>query len=316
MTDTKIDNTRLEKLLDEFAKDREREKYAGIMEVLEKSMVFLPVMKPEGIDEDTQKAMQSGRPVRLPDRTKIMPCLLKKDGGGHILPVFSSVGQIPADKRSPALVALPFLTGVSMSMANRQSVECMVLNPFTHNVTIPPSVMEVAQKRMAAAKGAGAAGMTDQQLWQAVHNRVMLVSLPQYLFAHGQEGLRELQDREGDFLMRFYKDAYPRERKMPADCDADQFSVMALNVTDDMQITRVDLPAGANKKGMCYRVYAAFLRQAEAVRYYVFEKTDNGNYIGTVTPDGSHGLLEPVPDNGAEIEAVMALASKSGENSQ
>lgn len=86
---------------------------------------------------------------------------------------------------------------------------------------------------------------------------------------------------------------------------------MTLNLTDTMQLTRVDMPSEKVKKGMCYRIYAVWLRDIQEVRYYTFEKTEQGNYIGRVTPDGRHELVEPAPDNGAEIEAVMELAGRT-----
>ena len=85
---------------------------------------------------------------------------------------------------------------------------------------------------------------------------------------------------------------------------------MTLNVTEDMQLTRVDMPDAMMKKGMCYRAYAVRLINSQEMFYYTLEKTQEGNYIGRVLPDGKHELVEPAPDNGAEIEAVMSLVTR------
>ena len=45
--------------------------------------------------------------------------------------------------------------------------------------------------------------------------------------------------------------------------------------------------------------------------YYTLENTKDGNFIARVTQDGKHEILEPAPDNGAEIEAVLNLAEPS-----
>ena len=82
---------------------------------------------------------------------------------------------------------------------------------------------------------------------------------------------------------------------------------MTLNLTDTIQLTRLDLPDETNKKGLCYRVYAVFKRDTEEVLYYTMEKTQDGNVIAKVTQDGKHEVLEPAPENGAEIEAIMGL---------
>ena len=86
---------------------------------------------------------------------------------------------------------------------------------------------------------------------------------------------------------------------------------MTLNLTDTIQLTRLDMPDETNKKGLCYRVYAVFKRDTEEVLYYTLENTKDGNFIARVTQDGKHEILEPAPDNGAEIEAVLNLAEPS-----
>ncbi len=71
------------------------------------------------------------------------------------------------------------------------------------------------------------------------------------------------------------------------------------------------MPDETNKKGLCYRVYAVFKRDTEEVLYYTMENTKDGNMIASVTQDGKHEILEPVPDNGAEIEAILNLVEPS-----
>ena len=47
MAENKLDNTKLETAVAEFVKDRQREKYAEVMELLEKAMVLVPTMAPQ-----------------------------------------------------------------------------------------------------------------------------------------------------------------------------------------------------------------------------------------------------------------------------
>lgn len=313
MAENKLDNTKLEEAAAEFAKDRQREKYAGIMELLEKSVVLVPTLAPQGLDKEAQKMMQEGRQVPVPRDAKIMPCMLRKDNGGQVLPIFTSMQQIPKDKKSPAVLAMPFFSCVAMVMSNQEKIEAIVLNPFSHNVALPKGILEVAEKRRNALQQTKTIKMTEKQFQEWVHNRVALYLLPKYLFEHKEEGLKQLQKEEGDFIIQFYKEAYPEGRKESVAAAPDDFSVMTLNLTDNMQMTRVDMPAETVKKGMCYRVYAVWLRDVEEVRYYTFEKTDQGDYIGRIMPDGKHELTEPAPDNGAEIEAVMNMAGRAEE---
>lgn len=309
MADQILDNVQLEAAIAEFIQDRQKEKYAGVMEILEKSMVLVPVMQLQGVDEETQKQMQQSGFVQLPKETRILPCLLRKDTGEQTLPIFSSPQQIPPDKKSPGLVVMPFQVCLSMVMSNREDVENIALNPFTHNIGLPKTILEVAVKRRDMMQNAQTIKVSEKQFRQMVHNRMALYLLPQYLFEHKEEGLRELQEREGELLVQFYKESYPEEKKDAVKNRFGSFSVMTMNITEDMQITRVDMPDETNRKGMCYRVYVVYLRRTQDILYYTLEKTEQGNYIGMVTADGKHELVEPVPDNGAEIEAVMNLAA-------
>ena len=310
MAEQKLDNSRLESAVEEFAQDRQRDKYARVMEILEKSVVLVPAMQPQGLDEETRRLMKEGKSVQLPKEAKILPCLLRKDTGEQALPIFTSAAQIPQDKKSPAVLAMPFHVCLSMVMANQGAVEAMVLNPFTHNIVLSGKILEVAVKRRDAMQQAKTIKVTEKQFGQIVHNRVSLHLLPRYLFEHKDEGLRKLQHEEGSFLLQFYRESYPEGRKASVAVTPGDFSIMTLNITEEMQITRVDMPDETNRKGMCYRVYAVWMHKTQEVLYYTMENTEQGNYIGKVTSDGKHELVESAPDNGAEIEAVMNLVTR------
>lgn len=306
----KFDNSKLEEALEEFVKDRQKEKYAGVMEMLEKSVVLVPTMPPKDLDEETQKLMQEGKPVQLPKNAKILPCLLRKESGEMALPVFTSPAQIPQDKKSPAVLAMPFFGVIGMVMANQEKIEAVVVNPFTHSMVLTKAILEVAKKRKEALSKpqTKTIKVTEKQFQTLAHNRVAMYLLPKYLFEEKEEGLKKLQKEEGEFLLHFYDEVYPEGKRTVF--RADDFSVMTLNITDTVQLTRVDMPDEAMKKGMCYRAYAVWKRDTQEVVYYTLEKTEQGNYIGRIWADGKHELVEQAPDNGAEIEAVMSLITK------
>lgn len=312
MAENKLDNTKLEAAAEEFAKGRQKEQYAALMELLEKSVVLVPTLAPQGLDREAQKMMQEGRQVQLPKDAKIMPCLLRRENGGQVFPIFTSLPQIPKDKRSPAVVAMPFFSCVAMVMGNQEAVESIVLNPFTHNVVLPKAILEIADKRRNALQHTKTVKLTEKQFQDLVHNRVAMQLLPKYLFERKEEGLKDLQREEGELIVGFYREAYPEGKKDSVAVRPDDFSTMTLNLTDNMQMTRIDMPADmAKRKGMCYRAYAVWMRDTKEVLYYTFEKTEQGNQIGRILPDGRHEVVEAAPDNGAEIEAVMRLAEQN-----
>lgn len=309
MAEQRQDNKALEEAIATFRADKERDSYVKVMELMERSIVLVPSMPPKDLPEKIMEQMKAGKPVKLPKEAKIVPCLLRKETGEQALPVFTSPEQIPPDKKSPMVVAMPFMGCVAMAMANQDKVAEIVVNPFTGIMVLNKSVLEVAEKRRKAAGQIKTVQLTKEQFQDLAHNRVALSLLPKYLFENKEEGLKKLQQEEGDFLLRFYEEVYPNGQKAP--CRPDDFSLMTLNITDTIQLTRVDMPDEVAKKNLCYRVYAVWKRDTEELLYYTLEKTKDGNVIAKVTADGIHEVVEPAPENGAEIEAILNLVTPS-----
>lgn len=304
------DNTSLEDAIKAFTQNRTNEAFVKIMEQLEKSVVYLPSLMPDKLDNETVEALKAGKGAKLPKDAKIVPCLLKKENGEQALPIFSAPSHIPEDKKSPALLALPFFTCVSMAMAHIEKVQAMVLNPFTQNIVLPRQILEVAKKRSQMPRGK-TVKLTEAQFHQLAQRRVAYELLPVFLFEKQKEGLEKLQKEEGAFLLSLYTSIYPKEIRAPY--GEDDFSLMTLNVTENMQITRIDMPEKNMTKGSCYRIYAVWKRDEEIVEYYTIERAEKGNEIGRVYADRKHEIIGTAPDNGAEIETVMKLASQSAQ---
>ncbi len=305
MSVQKIDNAALEEAIAVFREDKERESYVKMMELLEKSIVIVPTMPLENLSPELTEQLREGTFVQFPKDTRIVPCLLKKDTGEQALPIFTSLAKIPPEKKSPAVIAIPFMSCVAMFMANQDKVAEIVVNPFTGMVILNRSILEIAEKRRKAAGEIKIVPVTKEQFQDLAHNRVVRKLLPKYLFENGKKGLEELQREEGALMLRFYEEVYPKERA--CGFRAEDFSFMILNLTDNIQLTRLDLPDTVNKKDLCYRVYAALKRDTEEVLYYTLENTKEGKMIAKVTQDGEHEIVEPVPENGAEIEAIISL---------
>ncbi len=306
MAEQKVDNRALEEAIAAFRSDKERDSYVKVMELLEKSIVLVPAIPPKDMDPEIMEQLKAGKPVQFPKDTKIVPCLLRKETGEQALPVFTSPEQIPEDKKSPMVMAMPFMGVISMVSANQDKVSEVVVNPFTGILVLNQSVLEIAEKRRKAVGQMKTVQLTQEQFKDFAHNRVSLFLLPKFLFEQKEEGLKRLQQEEGALLLQFYDEVYPKGKR--SGCRVEDFSLMTLNLSDTIQLTRLDMPDETNKKGLCYRVYAVFKRDTEEVLYYTMENTNDGNVIARVTDDGKHEILESAPDNGAEIEAIMGLA--------
>lgn len=301
-----IDNSALEKLTEAFVQDRNKDNFVKIMEQLEKAVVFVPTLMPENLDEESKKQVAEGKAIKLPMQSKIMPCLLRKENGEQVMPIFSSQKHLSADRKSPAVLAMPFFTTVAMVMANVEKVQSIVLNPFTQNITIPKEILEVAQKRSKMPQ-TKTVKVTEKQFHALAHRQLSYDALPKFLYEKKKEGLEQLQREEGGLLLTLLGSIYPKEIKVPY--TEDDFSFMTLNITETMQITRIDMPESNLVKGSSRRIYVIWKNDTESVDYYTIEKAEEGNEIGRVNAEKKHEVIEKAPDNGAEIETIMNLAS-------
>lgn len=108
MAENKLDNSRLEKAAEEFSKDRQKEKYAGIMELLERSVVLVPTLTPQGLDSTAQKMMQEGKQVPVPKDAKIMPCLLRRRMADRCCRFSRPSGRFPRTRKARPCSRCPF----------------------------------------------------------------------------------------------------------------------------------------------------------------------------------------------------------------
>ena len=150
MAEQKMNNKALEEAIAAFRSDKERDSYVKVMELLEKSIVLVPAIPPKDMDPALMEQLKTGKPVQFPKDTKIVPCLLRKETGEQALPIFTSPQQIPEDKKSPMVMAMPFMGVVSMAAANQDKVEEVVVNPFTGMMILNKAVLEIAEKRRKA----------------------------------------------------------------------------------------------------------------------------------------------------------------------
>lgn len=303
-----IDNKQLEAVLEIFVKDRSQDNFVKLMELVEKSVLLVPALMPENLDEEVMKQARSGKGVELPKDARVTPCLIKKESGEQALPVFSSQKHILMEKKSPAVLALPFFACVSMVMSNADKVDTIVLNPFTQSIVLSKQILEVALKRSRKPQ-TKTVKLTEKQFHELAHRRITYELLPVFLYEKQREGLEQLQKEEGSFLLERYTSVYPKEIKVPY--TEDDFSLMTMNVTDSLQITRIDMPEKNMVKGLCCRIYVVWNKDTESIEYYTIEKAEKGNEIGRVYADRRHEVIGPVPENGAEIETIMNLSSGS-----
>ena len=95
----------------------------------------------------------------------------------------------------------------------------------------------------------------------------------------------------------------------------DDYSVMALDISEDLTLIRVDLPDKGLVPPLCYRIYITYNPLKDEAHYYTIEMTKEKDVrlLGGVTEDAKHVSYGNAPVEGAELQEIMNLAKNPGE---
>ena len=151
-----------------------------------------------------------------------------------------------------------------------------------------------------------------QQFNVFVKKQVEFGVLPKRLYAEGETFVRKLCEEREAFVNQIFAETY-KEPKLYPYTEAD-YSVMALDIAEDLTLIRVDLPEKALAAPLCYRIYITFNPQTKKAGYYTIEMTAEKEVraLGQILPDGRHESLGEAPVEGAELQKIMDLARYDG----
>ena len=92
------------------------------------------------------------------------------------------------------------------------------------------------------------------------------------------------------------------------------YSVMALDIAEDLTLVRVDLPEKGLVPPLCYRIYLTINPKTGKAGYYTIEmsKEKDVRMLGEFLEDGKHIDHGVAPVEGAELQKIMDLARGEG----
>lgn len=283
-----ITNDRLEQAIREYAKERTKENLSAVLNLLRPTKLFVPAM------------------LKAPDQPT--PCFLKNNSGEQFLVVYTSKAQIPEEPKSQALLSMPFPACNNIVVKPELELTGMVINPFTDNLILKK---ELIQKLHEADQKAGQMKqikMTPEQFNVFVKKQVEFGVLPKRLFTEGAEFVEKLCEEKESFVNQIFADTYKEAKLYPY--TENDYSVMALDIAEDLTLVRVDLPEKGLVPPLCYRIYITFNPLTKKAGYYTIEMTKEKNVrlLGQMHPDGKHTDCGEAPVEGAELQKIMELA--------
>lgn len=310
--EAKID-ARLDELANKFANGKDNKDFTVFMEVLENSNVLVPAEMPDNITDSIREAARTGQAMPIDKDNQPKICLLAKNDGSKVFPIFTSRVQIPQEKIPPAIMNIPFSAVIGMLKANQDQIHEIAVNPFTNGFVLNQNLIDLVDRRYKAGANKKTQGtpvqLTEQQFHALAHVKMSRELLPARIFADPGNVMSDLRLQKEKYIMATYKEAYPANIRVPY--REEDIAIMSLQIEDDLMITRIDLPEKNTQEGSPLRIYIT--EEPYKVNYFLIEKgsKETPAMIAKVGADGSHIKLEEAPDNGAEIEAVMGLLKPS-----
>lgn len=290
----------LEKLLVQMSKNPSQDIAAKLMEKLENTSVFLPALMPKDTPPDIlRKMMQSpNRHTPLPDGANPQPGILQNDDGEQFIAVYTTENELnkSGNKNTfPIVLNVPFTDCLNMAAQNRDELDGIVINPFSHNVILRMDGDDDEEE------------LEGPQLHASLRRRLEVADLPKSLFDGGETAITSLKDNGANYILDLYNELYGEYEECPY--DEKDFDFMTLGISETLLLTRIAMPSDNNYPGTCRAAFAAWNPEEKKLLYYTIEKTSQSGefHIVQVTQDGSISVVGEAPDEGSELQSIIDL---------
>lgn len=288
---------------------------------------LMAVYKNENTPDNLNKLIVAARearflmPANINDKKQPIPVFIKNDDGQLFLPIYTNKEHIAKAPKSPAIMNFPFLGIIQMSLNPSVKVAGIVFNPFTDNLIFKDKLVEriaeVEKARMAAKKAAEEGGQAEgkvktikmdaKQYAAFERKRFESIFFPTKFFAEGKSFVDELVDKKEEYIDTLYEESYQNKRMYPY--LSEEFSVMALSISEDFLVVRVDFQDRDKTIGCSERAYLTWDKTKEEGHYFLIELAmENKVVLAEVDAEHKHHVHGEAPAEGAELQVIIDIA--------
>lgn len=288
-----ITNDKLEAVIKEYMAERTKEKLAEVLNLLRPTKLLVPAM------------------LKGPNQPE--PCFLKNDKGEQFLAVFTGKEQMQSGPKAQAVLSMPFPVCNSLVAKDELNLLGMVVNPFTDNLVLLKDLVKRLHEVDKKAGQPQQVKLTAEQFQVFVKKQVEFGVLPKRLFTEKEAFVNKLCEEKEELVSRIFAEVYKEQKLNPF--TAEDYSVMALEIAQDLTLVRIDFPDKGIVAPLCYRVYITFDPITKKAGYYTIEKMAEGNdhLLGGFGEDGKHISYGTAPVEGAEMDRIIMLARTTDE---
>ena len=248
-------------------------------------------------------------PANINEQKQPVPCLINSQENGLFFPAYTSKEQIPQEPRSEAVINMPYLAINELACRQAENIGGIVINPFTDNLVFKMPLVKRIDEVEKGRRNPKVKTMqlTPEQYVLFERKQFEFGFLPKRFFESGKKVMEELGEKKEEYIDQLFEESYQQKRMYPY--LPEDFSVMVLNISDDLTIARVDLPSREMGVPSCYRIYLAWDEKEEKGRYMTIEKTKDAgsNLLGEMGSDWKHIDHGQAPVEGAELQTILDI---------
>lgn len=257
-------------------------------------------------------------PANSDEERKPKPCLIDSPSKGRFLPIYTSKEHVPKEPASDGLVNMPYLMANRMAASQGEDLSGIILNPFSDNLIFKRELVkrieEVEKARQNAPK-AQTVQMTPEQYFAFERKQFEFGFLPRCFFEQGKQMLEELCEQKEEYVDHLFEECYQQKRMYPY--LPEDFSVMVMNISEELLVVRVDLPERDMGRPSCWRVYFSWNDQTGEGRYFTIERTQEADVtlLGEIGRDWKRIEHGDAPVVGAELQRIIDLVQDNEQTS-
>lgn len=286
-----ISNKPAEDAIKMYAKEQSKENLVTLLNALRHSVLLVP-----GTMNEEKKAS---------------PLFMKNQDGKAFLAVFTGKEHFSPENRKQTILALPFPVCNEIVSDKSTFLSGMVLNPYTDHLILKEDLIrklyeadkeyldEIRQKQRKQTKAQAEGDILRQLEYQG---------LPMRLYAEGEEFVRQLCEKKEALVCGMFGEAHQNAGANPY--KESDFAVMALGISSDLTLIRIDMPVKAVQTTICHRVYITFDKKTRKCGYYMIEQLPDSKErrLGAVFDHGRYEDLGEAPVEGVELQRIIELA--------
>ena len=285
-----VKNDKLEELVHQYTAEKNAENLNTLIEEIHKCRLLVP--------------------ANLNEEKRPVPCMLNSKEKGVYFPIYTSRQHIPESPKSEAIINMPYLAVNEMTAQQQEHLGGIAINPFTDNLIFKmPLVLRIqeVEKARKSAPKKKTMQLTPEQYLKFERRQFEFGFLPKRFFEQGKAMVDELCEKKEEYVDQLFEESYQEKRRYPY--LSEDFSVMVMNMAEDLLVIRVDLPNQDMADPSCLRIYLAWNDVAGTGRYLTIEtvKDSKERRLCELAPDWKkldHGVA---PVEGAELQYVIDL---------